>query len=471
MMNKISDSTYIPEKIIYLASIFKSAGYDFYLVGGCVRDIVMNKKPHDYDLTTDATPEQVKALLNDEDKSIIVAPSGIKFGTVTIVFKDVNETYEITTYRCEGRYSDSRHPDSISYSTSLLEDLKRRDFTINAMVINPLTRECEDHFDGMNDIKRHVIRCIGNPDERFSEDALRIMRAFRFAAVLGFDIEKETLLSMYKLIDTLDLVSKERLKDELTKALIPTRHSFAVAYKKYPFVMEKIIPEMKAMHTTQNNYYHVYDVMQHSLLTYENNPTDRIEIAMASLFHDIGKPATKTQELGLDHFFKHEYVGKEMIEDLMRRLKFSNRAIKYASFLVYTHMILLADNKRAVKKMLLKINKEFPTEDEYTILEDVIAIHKADCLSLNPDVIQDRMDEIARYREVIEQVKVEGEAFTLKDLAIDGRDMIALGYVRKEIGLALNFLLNAVISNEVKNEKESLIKYLKDNFIADKAID
>ena len=315
----------IPENANRIIHTLQSAGYEAYIVGGCVRDAILGKEPDDWDITTSANPDQVKALFRR------TIDTGIAHGTVTVMFG--KEGYEVTTYRIDGKYEDHRRPTTVTFTRSLLEDMKRRDFTINAMAYND-EEGLIDHFEGMKDLERHLIRCVGDPAERFDEDALRILRAVRFAAQLDFSIEEKTREAIVRQAQYLKDISAERIQVELTKLLLSEHpEELRTAYELG--VTEVVLPEFdRMMETEQNNKHHMYSVGEHTLLVVEGVSSTKV-LRWAALLHDVAKPLTKTTDENGDHFYGHNEKGVEVARDVLRRLKFDNATIDRVKSLVY----------------------------------------------------------------------------------------------------------------------------------------
>ena len=309
----------LPEKVKYVIDTLMDAGYEAYAVGGCIRDSILGRKPEDWDITTSANPMQVKNLFRR------TIDTGIQHGTVTVMLE--KEGFEVTTYRIDGEYEDGRHPKKVVFTSNLIEDLKRRDFTINAMAYNEKDG-LVDAFCGIEDLEKKVIRCVGNPEERFGEDALRMMRAVRFAAQLGFSIEKNTKRAIVELAGNLSKVSAERIQVELVKLLVSNHpEEFMTAYETG--LTKVFLPEFDAMiKTPQNNKHHCYNVGEHTIEAVKNSPQDKI-LRLTMLLHDVAKPVCKSvDEQGIYHFYGHPAKGAEMAKDILRRLKFDNDTIR-----------------------------------------------------------------------------------------------------------------------------------------------
>lgn len=442
----------IPSGANEIIHSLQNNGYEAFLVGGCVRDSILGRSIHDYDITTSATPDEMMKVF--KDKRII--ETGLQHGTITIVIN--GEGYEVTTYRIDGNYSDSRRPDSVTFTRSLEEDLKRRDFTINAMAYND-EAGLIDPFNGMEDIKYHKIQCIGKPEDRFAEDALRILRAIRFASQLSFVLEPNTDYILHKMYQNLENISVERINGEFCK--IAASSNFCVQMVLYSDVLSLFIPEIKDMFGfQQNNPYHIYDVWNHTVhavQAYECdcepdlNPRDLIT-SLAVFFHDIGKPhCYQDGEDGIRHFKGHGRVSADMTDKIMKRLRFDNDTREKVVELVYYHDATFEVGKKYVKRWLNKIGEEQ--------FRRLLNVRRAD-IKAQADMNQEtRLQKIDNIGYVLEEVLQDDECFSLKDLAVNGKDLITIGYKPgKEIGEVLNNLLDSVISGEYINEKEKLLE-------------
>lgn len=434
----------IPENVEKIINTLEAAGFEAYAVGGCVRDSILNREPNDWDITTSASPEQTKSLFKK------TFDTGIKHGTVSVLLDHV--IYEVTTYRIDGEYADSRHPDSVTFTDKLSEDLLRRDFTINAMAYNP-QRGLVDLYGGQEDIKNGIIRCVGNAEDRFSEDALRILRALRFSAQLGYDIDEETKLAIKKLAPNLSKISAERIQTELVKLLVSDHpERLRLAYELG--VTKVFLPEFDVMmETGQNNPHHCYSVGEHTIVVMENIRNDRV-LRLAALFHDIGKPATKTtDENGIDHFKKHPYVGAKMARDVMHRLKFDNDTILRVSRFVEFHDWTIEANPQYIRRYINHIGEEY--------FPDIFEINEADRIAQSDYKKEQKIAQLNELREAYEEVVRNRDCVSLKTLAVSGKDLIELGIKPgPEIGAILERLLAAVIDDPSLNTKEKLIKMI-----------
>lgn len=442
----------IPSGANGIIHTLQDKGYEAYLVGGCVRDSILKRTIHDYDITTSATPDEMLEIF--KGKRII--ETGLQHGTITIVIN--GEGYEVTTYRIDGNYSDSRRPDSVTFTKSLKEDLKRRDFTINAMAYNDEVG-LVDPFNGMEDIKYHKIQCVGKPEDRFSEDALRILRAIRFASQLGFVVDSDVSLNIHKMYKNLKNISVERINSEFCK--IAASSDFCVQMVLYSDVLSLFIPKIKDMFEfPQNNPYHIYDVWGHTIHAVEAyscdceedlNPIDLIT-SLAVFFHDIGKPhCYQDGEDGIRHFKGHGKVSADMTDTIMKRLRFDNDTREKVVQLVYYHDATFEVGEKYVKRWLNKIGEEQ--------FRKLLNVRRADIKAQAYTEQESRLQKIDNIEYILEEVLQKDECFSLKDLAVNGNDLIEIGYKPgKEIGEVLNNLLDSVISGEYINEKEKLLE-------------
>lgn len=434
----------IPEKARYIIKTIMEAGFEAYVVGGCVRDSVLGRKPEDWDITTSAKPQQVKALF---PRTI---DTGIQHGTVTVMLD--KEGFEVTTYRIDGKYEDSRHPKEVTFTPNLVEDLKRRDFTINAMAYNE-EAGLVDIFGGMEDIGRKMIRCVGAAEERFSEDALRMMRAIRFSAQLGYTIEENTLKAISVLAPNLRQISAERIQAELTKLLVSGHPDYlGTAYEAG--VTRIILPEFdKAMETQQNHPHHKYSVGEHTLCSLTYVPAQKA-LRLAMLFHDIGKPETiSVDNEGITHFHGHAAVSEEMTKKILRRLRFDNETVFMVSRLVRYHDYgnSVEPDMRIVRRAVNKIG-----EDAFPLLFEV---KKADILAQSEYMREDKLTRLERWQQLYQKILEKGQCVSLKTLAVTGSDLIAIGMrPGKEIGEMLRQLLELVLENPESNTKELLLE-------------
>lgn len=439
-MYKISDNT------AFILKRLTEAGFDAYVVGGYVRDMLMKKVPHDEDITTSATPEQTEMLFSDFN----VIETGLKHGTVTVIIDHI--PYEITTFRTESTYSDGRHPDNVSFTTSIEEDLSRRDFTINSIAFNP-EKGLVDPFGGRQDIENFVLRCVGTAKERFTEDSLRILRGLRFASVLGFSIESETKKAMFECAPLLKNISYERIFVEIVKML--QGKNIRRILVDYIDVLSFVLPEIKDMKNfQQHNFHHIYDVLEHTAAVLENTPNIP-HLRLAALFHDCGKTdCLSFDENGVGHFYSHATISTKKARTALARLRCDTATKDKALKLISIHDTPIEPTERIIKRRLRSLG-----EDMFFYL---IALQRADNLAQNPEYFyrQKTFDEI---EEIAKKIIAEEQCFSLKNLAVNGRDFYDMGIRGKDIGSALDMLLEAVIDGKVENKKALLIQYYKKN--------
>lgn len=435
----------IPVNAEKILRVLENQGFEAFIVGGCVRDSILGRRPDDWDITTSARPEQVKALFRR------TVDTGLKHGTVTVLMD--KESYEVTTYRIDGEYEDGRHPKEVAFTASLEEDLKRRDFTINAMAYHP-DRGLVDLFRGMDDIRAEIIRCVGNPLERFGEDALRILRAVRFSAQLGFSIEEETKKGIEELARNLKLVSAERIQTELVKLLVsPHPDYFLTAYETG--ITRQFLPEFDAcMETGQNTPHHCLSVGLHTLQSLLNIRPDKV-LRLTMLLHDIGKPAVKkTDENGRDHFKMHGPAGEKMASAILRRLKFDNDTISKVCRLIRWHDDRPAPDMCSVRRAVNRIGEDiFPL---------YLEVQRADMLAQSTYKREEKAARLEGVNECYRKILEEGQCVSLKSMAVKGRDLIAAGYAPgPELGEILDRLLEHVLEHPEDNEKDRLLALLK----------
>ncbi|MDO4519734.1 MAG: CCA tRNA nucleotidyltransferase [Eubacteriales bacterium] len=436
----------IPKHVEMILNVLEEAGFEAYAVGGCVRDVLLGRCPHDWDITTSALPEQVKELFHR------TIDTGLQHGTVTVMVE--KEGYEVTTYRVDGEYEDGRHPKEVTFTASLSEDLKRRDFTINAMAYNH-TDGLVDLFGGKEDLENGIIRCVGDPMERFTEDALRIMRAVRFSAQLGFAIEEKTKAALPIIAPNLKNVSAERIEAELEKMLLSPNPDFLRVAYEAGITKEFLWEFDTCMKTPQNNPHHCFSVGEHILHSMLYVKADKV-LRFAMLLHDIGKPQVKsTDEDGIDHFYNHAIVGEKMAKTIMRRLKMDNDTIYKVSKLIQFHDYWGIMNAKQVRKTINKIG-----EDLFPLL---LEIKKADCLAQSDLTRKENLTCLVEAQKHFQEIQERNECVSLKTLAITGNDLIQLGMKPgKEIGIILHKLLDLVLEEPEKNTKECLLKAIAD---------
>ena len=436
----------LPRKVIMIINNLQLHGYEAFAVGGCVRDSILARRPQDWDITTSARPEEIKRLFRR------TVDTGIEHGTVTVLLG--KDSFEVTTYRVDGAYEDSRHPSEVRFTNRLEEDLKRRDFTINAMAYNDDVR-LVDAFGGMQDLNHHLIRCVGNPVERFTEDALRILRAVRFSAQLNFPIEPETAEAVSKLAPTLRNIRAERIQAELVKLLVsPHPERLQDAYELG--ITRIILPEWDAMvGVEQDTPHHKYDVAEHTLRAMKNVKRDKI-LRLTMLFHDMGKPSVKTtDENGRDHFKGHALVSEELARRILRRLKFDNETIRVVTRLVCYHDYRVEATPKNVRRAMNRIGVDlFPY---------YLAVRMADVKAQSPYQRREKIENIVEMRRLYQEILEKKECITLRQLAVGGRDLMNLGMKPgRELGSMLSELLEYVLDDPERNKKDILCDYVKE---------
>ena len=432
----------IPPGAARILRVLEDHGYEAFVVGGCVRDSLLGRNPNDWDITTSALPLQVKALFRR------TIDTGLKHGTVTVLMD--GEPFEVTTYRVDGEYLDGRHPSEVTFTASLQEDLQRRDFTINAMAYSE-KKGLQDLFGGLPDLEKGLIRAVGDPAKRFGEDALRIMRAVRFAAQLGYEVEADTVQAMKELAPTLSKISAERIAAELEKLLVsPHPEKLKMAYECG--ITAVILPEFdRCMETAQNNPHHKYSVGEHTIVSIGNARPDRI-LRYTMLMHDMGKPSCKTtDEQGIDHFYGHQEVSAQMANDILRRLKSDNETRRSVSKLVRYHDLTCGLTGKSVRKAISLIGEDlFPL---------YLEVKDADTRAQSDFRFQEKMDYLEEVRLLYRKILEEGDCLSLKDLAVNGKDLIAAGMKPgREIGEVLGAMYRDVIDDPEHNNKEYLME-------------
>ena len=443
----MTDNARIHPLLKEIATIFTAGGKKAYLVGGAVRDMVRGKKAEDWDLATDATPEDVTRLFKR------VIPTGIKHGTVTILYK--GQSIETTTFRTESDYSDGRRPDSISYAATIEEDLSRRDFTMNAIAVELPSGRIVDPFGGVADIKRKLIRCVGVPSERFNEDGLRPLRAARFAAQLEFALDEATLAAIPGALNKTAMVAAERIRDEIDKILRTPTPSIGFSVMEKTGLLALILPEIAQCRGVEQKGNHRFDVLDHLLVACDKAPMDRPVVRLAALLHDIGKPAVEAyDETGVRTFYRHEEISAGMTEDIMLRFRYPTALIKAVAHLVATHMFHYEESwtDAAVRRFLVRLGPEN--------LDDAFALRRADTWATFG--VEPSPAALLPFRNRIEQILAESKALTLKDLAIGGNDLAGIGIAKgPRMGIILNQLLETVLDDPAMNEKNALLTIAK----------
>lgn len=432
-----------PPGALSIIKTLNNKGFRCYLVGGCIRDLLMKNKPQEWDLTTDALPRDIQGLF---DK---VVPTGIEYGTVTIILSD--GYYEVTTFRADERYVDGRHPENVRFTKNLEEDLKRRDFTVNAMAYNPFTSEFIDLFNGKKDLKDKIIKTVGDPVKRFSEDGLRPIRACRFAAQLKFEIEKNTFKAISQSLNIIRKVAPERVKDEVVKILKTDKPSMAFELMRQSGILDIFIPELSdCFEVEQPPKFHKYDVYWHSLYSCDAAPKDNLVVRLASLLHDIAKPICKKEYT----FYNHDRVGKEMTEKILKRLRFSNEIIARVSVLIINHMFDYRDEWKdaTVRRFIRRIGVEN--------LDDLFLLRIADTKAMEREIDN---KYLSKLKKRINKVLDEEAALHIKDLKIDGSDVMEVLNISPspKVGEILNYLIEKVLDDPSLNTREKLIEIIK----------
>lgn len=424
----------------------RESGFEAFVVGGCVRDSLLEREPNDWDLTTNALPEQTAQCFSDHR----VIETGMKHGTVAVLHE--GELLEITTYRLDGEYADNRHPVSVTFSRELRDDLSRRDFTVNAMAYHPQVGVV-DCFGGRADLKARLIRCVGDPQTRFEEDGLRILRAIRFASVLGFTLEEKTAEAVHRCKHLLQNIAHERIREEFCK-LLCGRGAVEIL-REFSDVIGEFIPELTAtVGFDQKSRYHCYDVWEHTLQALAQTESSDLLTRLCILFHDVGKPLCFTEDEKGGHFPRHSEVGVELTDGIMRRLRFDNASRELVLKLVQYHDVPLIPQAKHVKRALLRYGE--------VGLSALLEIQRCDRLAHAPEhaALPTYLNEIP---SIVASIQAENACLSLKSLAVKGNDLMALGYNGKELGAALQALLDAVIDGDLPNEKEALLAHAKKN--------
>lgn len=436
----------LPPKVNQIMQTLQANGFEAYAVGGCVRDSILGRKPDDWDITTSATPQETKQLFQK------TFDTGIEHGTITVLLG--KDAYEVTTYRVDGKYEDSRHPSEVTFTRSLKEDLLRRDFTMNAMAYND-KEGLVDIFGGMDDLQNRCIRCVGNAEERFREDALRILRAVRFAAQLDFEVEEETKQGIRRLAPTLANISAERIQVELVKMLVsPNPGLLRMAYELG--ITQVILPEFDVMmQTTQETPHHCYSVGEHTLRAVELVRAEKA-LRLTMLLHDVAKPKMKTvDDKGRAHFKKHDLEGTQMAKAILRRLKFDNDTINKVTKLVAYHDYRMEAEPRLVRRAMNRIGED--------LFAEYLEVRMADTLAQSAYQREEKLQNLQDIRSCYEEIIENKQCVSLKELAVTGSDLIADGMAPgKEIGHVLNLLLEQVLEKTELNDKETLLRLRKE---------
>lgn len=432
----------VPRGALEIADRLQKEGGAAYLVGGCLRDLVLGRRPKDWDIATDLAPEEVKKLFRR------VHEVGAAFGTLMVPRRD--GIYEVTTFRTEGAYSDGRHPDEVAFTREVERDLERRDFTINALAWDPRADHIVDPFGGLYDIERRIIRAVGDPAERFREDALRLMRAVRFAAQLDFRIERDTWQAIREEAEGLRRISNERIREELNRVLLSPRPSRGLTLMLDAGLLAIVLPELEACRNVRQNRFHSHDVLVHSLKAVDAAPADSLVVRLAALFHDIAKPQTREERDGDYTFYAHQVLGARIAGRIMRRLAYSNEERERVEHLVYHHMFYYEPEwtDSAVRRFVRTVGREN--------IPDLIALRMAD-MGGNARKSGDTSPLEALLAR-IDEVIAKDTALNVKDLAIGGRELMDLGLPQSPaIGRVLRALLERVLDDPAFNERETLL--------------
>ena len=441
----------VPAEVREVVAALHAAGKQAYLVGGCVRDLLAGLDAVDYDVATDATPEEVQRLFRR------TAPTGIKHGTVTVLGAEAG--YEVTTFRQDGKYGDARHPDDVTYAKSIEEDLSRRDFTFNALAYDPAEDKLVDLFGGVDDFERGVVRAVGDAEERFREDGLRPLRAVRLAARFGFEVDAETLEAVPEVLDRVRMVAAERVRDEFVKMLATAaKPSYGLDLMRETGLLELFIPELLEGYAVTQNEFHAYDVYTHALYSCDAAPANKPLVRLAALLHDVGKPRTRVVREGRVTFYNHQAVSRRMARHIMNRLRFSRKERDHVLHLIYYHMFGYTPSwtDAAVRRLIRKVGREN--------IADLFDLRIADWFGNGtnygfPAYLR------ALERRVNDAIARE-EAFTEKDLAVDGNDVMGELGIRPgpEVGKVLSYLLERVLEDQSLNERERLLGLVRERF-------
>lgn len=443
-MHVTGDAMNIPEYVKNIIKRLNDNGHSAYVVGGCIRDILQGTEPNDWDVCTSALPDEVAHIFDDHK----VIPTGMKHGTITVM---TPEPVEITTFRAESGYSDGRHPDEVKFVKNITEDLARRDFTVNAMAYSPYEGFI-DPFGGQNDLKAGILRCVGEPCDRFCEDSLRIMRALRFMSVKGLKADAATEKAVRSCYKSLEYVSQERITEEFTKFMCGSRA--AELLDEYREIFCFIIPELEAaIGFDQHSPYHNRDVWHHTMCAVKDIPPEPV-FRLTMLFHDIAKPVVCViDDSGRGRFQGHPAKGAEMAGDILRRMKYSKNMTEHIVTLIKYHDVKIRPERADVKRWLGRLGKE--------IFYELMYVRHADASGKYERYLGEAEKKNARLAEIAEDVINSGECIDKKGLAVNGNDMSAAGLTGDKIGAALDELLEAVITDKVPNDKEALLNYLE----------
>lgn len=446
---------HIPSLILKIQIILKEAGFEAYFVGGCVRDMLMQRQTHDYDITTNAQPKEIMQVFASLGYHVI--PTGIQHGTVTVMVKQ--EPVEITTYRIEQDYQDHRHPSTVKFTRNLEEDLKRRDFTMNAIAYDP-TDGLYDPFHGAQDIKLKRIRCVGDATKRFQEDALRILRAIRFSCVLDFTLDEACVKAIKQNHGLLRYVSKERIREEFNRLLMgEKRNTLQLLYDFQ--VLEEILPGYSTLYGhEQKTPWHVYDVFHHTDIALNHTKGYPLESKLAIIFHDWGKPACESfDDNGVAHYKKHAYVSEQIAYEQMKVLKYDNKTIETVCLLIRYHDYYVHEKRSTLRRFVFHFHNDF------ALAKQALDVQLADDMAKNRTKADEKIVIIKNCLKLLSIMEKEEDMLSIKDLMINGHDLIQLGFQGKAIGDALKIVYEWVLEDPSRNEKDILKKYIETEFL------
>lgn len=442
-----------PHQVLWLYDQFQANNYELYLVGGCVRDMLLARDIHDYDFATNATPEEMMRFLTLTTAKLI--PTGLSHGTLTVLYQD--EAMEVTTYRLETAYIDHRRPDHVIFTRDLISDLSRRDFTINAMAYHP-QYGLVDPFGGQEDLNRKIIRCVGNSEQRLEEDALRILRALRFAFTLHFTLNSECEAALKKQAPLLTHISKERIRDEWNQMLLSDTKQLLRKCRDSG-VLSYIIPQITMIESlTQENPWHFTDVFTHTDIALDHSANMSLQEKLAIVLHDIGKAKCKTiDEHQQAHFYGHAHISAKIAARALRELRYGNKLIDQVTTLIAFHDYPIQPTPKIMRRFLAKLN------GDTDLAESVLKVQYADDCAKNPEYAAKKLDDHAAAMRLLQEMKKNDSIQKRSDLAINGKDLIALGYQGKQIGEWLNRLYQLIVDEPSLNTREALLAYIKKN--------
>lgn len=440
----------LPKQVEWVLHTMHQHGKEAFLVGGCVRDLIMNREIHDFDITTSALPNETMEIFQTHCK---VIPTGIQHGTITVLVDKL--PIEITTYRVEQAYIDHRCPSSVIFTENLLEDLKRRDFTMNAIAYAP-QQGFYDPFQGKKDIEQHLIRSVGDPKLRLEEDALRILRALRFSMTLHFDIEEQLALAIKQKASTLSYISKERIRSEFDQMLLSDHKQLLSTLRAYD-VMEQIIPNYSIIYDyEQKTPWHIYDIFQHTDVALDHSDGYPLECKLAIVFHDLGKPHMETfDEHGIAHYKKHALISEEMAKASMKNLHYDNKTIERTCKLIYYHDYYVKPTRKILRRFLAK----FDNDTDFAI--QALMVQMADDQAKNMEKAKEKIDILQESIMLLKEMEKDQDQVSIKNLSVNGHDMMALGLQGKQIKDMLHYLYDIVLDDPQQNEKTYLLDIAK----------